>query len=104
MYHTIFAPLTRRQQRQIARLLALALLPLVVVTSTGDAAERLPVPVAVATSVRRIRRRHARSHPVAPPLRGFGSVLRRTPLCARLPLDTMLPKNRCMQGGTRGSL
>ncbi|PDW00401.1 hypothetical protein [Candidatus Chloroploca asiatica] len=26
------------------------------------------------------------------------------PLCARLPLDTMLPKTRCMQGGTRGSL
>ncbi|WP_129678409.1 transposase [Candidatus Chloroploca sp. Khr17] len=78
MYHTIFAPLTRRQQRQITRLLALALLPLLLVTSTGYAAERLPVPVAVATSVRRIRRRCCRRPPVAPPLRGSGALLQRT--------------------------
>ncbi|WP_129677047.1 hypothetical protein [Candidatus Chloroploca sp. Khr17] len=78
MYHTIFAPLNRRQQRRIARLLALALLSLVFVTSTGDAAERLPVSVAVATSVRRICHRRCRSHPVAPPLCGSGALLQRT--------------------------
>ncbi|PDV96529.1 hypothetical protein [Candidatus Chloroploca asiatica] len=78
MYHTIFAPLTRRQHRRIVRLLALALLPLLLVTSTGYGAERLPVTVAVARSVRRIRCRRCRRPPVAPTLRGAGAVLRRT--------------------------
>ncbi|WP_141508698.1 hypothetical protein, partial [Candidatus Chloroploca asiatica] len=78
MYHTIFDPLTRRQQRRIVRLLALALLPLLLVTSTGYGAERLAVPLAVACSVRRIRCRRRHFHPVAPTLRGAGAVLRRT--------------------------
>jgi transposase-like protein len=78
VYHTILTPLTRRHQRRIMRLLALALLPLLLVTSTGYADERLPLPVVVARSVRRSRWRRSRVYPVAPTRPSTGTVLRRT--------------------------
>lgn len=42
MHHTILGPLTRRHQLRIARLLALSLLPLLLLSTTGHAAERFP--------------------------------------------------------------
>lgn len=56
MHHTILAPLTRRQQRRIARLLALALLPLLLLSASGHPAQSLP-PTAPSAIVLRLRPR-----------------------------------------------
>ena len=78
MHHTILAPLTRRQQRLVARLLALALLPLLLLTLSGHAAERLPSRVSSTFSLRLSRRRRPRCHPFAPALRSYGPLLKPT--------------------------
>jgi transposase-like protein len=56
MHHTILAPRTRRHQRRIARLLALALLPLLLLSASGHPAESLP-PTAPSATLLRLRRR-----------------------------------------------
>jgi transposase-like protein len=78
MYHSILAPLTRRQQRRIARLLALALLPLLLLTTTGHAAEARPSPTIALASVRVRRRRWPALRPSPPSLRCYGRLLTRT--------------------------
>lgn len=90
MHHTILAPLTRRQQLRIARLLALTLLPLLLLTSTGQAADArpvLPFPLA-SVQVRRCRRPALR--PAPPPLRCYGPVLQRTLPPALLQVSLLL--------------
>ena len=78
MHHTILAPLTRRQQLRVARLLALALLPLLLLTANGHAAERLPSAITSAFSLCLTRRRRPSSHPFAPTLRSYRPLLTRT--------------------------
>lgn len=78
MYHSILAPFSRRHQLRVARLLALALLPLLLLTVTGHPAERLPLTITSSFSLSITRRRRARSLLVAPALRSFGHLLRRT--------------------------
>lgn len=78
MYHSILAPLSRRRQLHYARLLALTLLPLLLLTSTGHAAEArpaLPLPLA---SLRVRPRRWPALRPSPPPLRCYGRLLRHT--------------------------
>ena len=90
MYHSILTSLTRRQQRRVARLLALALLPLLLLTATGHAAERLPASVTVFSSVSLTHRRRPRCRPVAPAFRCSGRVLRRTLPPALLQVSLLL--------------
>jgi transposase-like protein len=78
MHHTILAPLTRRQQLRIARLLALTLLPLLLLTVTGQAAERLPSTFRVPCSFCLTRRRRPPARPFAPAFRSYRPLLSRT--------------------------
>jgi transposase-like protein len=78
MHHSILAPLTRRHQLRVARLLALALLPLLLLTTTGPVAATQPsasLPL-VALPLRR-RHRPARC-PAHPHLRCYGPLVRPT--------------------------
>src|SRR5262249_55701011 len=59
LHHTILVPRSRRRQAQVARLLALALVPLVLVLGTGAHPDGLPIALAPVACVRCSRRSRA---------------------------------------------
>jgi transposase-like protein len=75
---TILAPRPRRRQVQVRRLLALALVPLLLMTGTGHRAEGLPMTAAPVASIWVTRHQRRLPPPPAPALRWYGRVVGRT--------------------------
>lgn len=89
MHHTTLVPLSHKRQAQLSRLLALALLPVLLLLASGRPFQTLPTPLAPIACVRRSKCPHRSPRRFMPARRLFAPFFRRSLLALLLQLTLL---------------